>query len=365
MALILKDDRYFVYTGGFHLLDVLANDILPANYTLTSDSNHFFHKKVVGDQIEVARGSTFLTEKITYTVTDNDTGDTATANVELFTMKGKPGLGGFTLRQFGKYSEDDGIVTIDLKSLVDPQGTTSGSTYSQPYLRDFDLNIDFPDLSADLVDGVAIIDMDQFSPLHAGDSLTVFFSFQTAFEGETAESEIRFVVTGADDTTTTISFANANGTMIGDANNNIFETRLNLEDKLIGGPGQNTFKFTSDYFDSDADSDVILDFDYDRDKIEFQSGTEISSIFEVDDGVILTFDDGRDTLYIFGDDLTFDALSMTGYDFKPLESNTDLTLAEQLAINNLVFLYNSQLISDVYLSQAGIFTPTFGFGTGF
>lgn len=322
----------------------------------------FLTSSVVGNQIQV-KGSIQTRNEIEYTITDNSTGQSQTANVEVFTLKGTPGLGGFNVSTFGRFSEDGGILAIDLSKLIDPLGNAAAFNISN--LRVSNIGFQGPrsnELSYELQGNVVSLDLDQFNNLVSGQNTTLVYSFDTSNGTQTESSSISFVIEGQDDITTTISQADQNGLILGDNSNNTLLSRPNAQDILVGGNGSDSFQFYADYYDGNNDRDIIVDYQQGRDKIDFQPGSKIISVFEVDDGVVLSFDGGMDSLFIFGDDLHLDDLDLSGYEFEKLDTSPGATsLEEQLLLSNLLFIQNSQIIYDFNAYLSGGFSGTFGF----
>jgi len=130
----LKDDRYYIYPGGTAptRLNVLANDIFPADFTLTPPPSGSFgptYRVLPNNELEVTDPGFFLSNG-DYTVTDNVTGQSASATIDYTVFsEGTAGIGGF-FYFIPDVTEDDGIVTVNIRDMTDPLGT---NTYVDPF----------------------------------------------------------------------------------------------------------------------------------------------------------------------------------------------------------------------------------------
>lgn len=309
MAVSLVDDRYFAYAGHPILIDVLSNDIVPANYSLTETSSR---ATVVGNQIEVILDpNAFLAStSFNYTVTDTNNGQSDTALVVVTELSGTVGIGGFTISNFGTFSEDGGILKIDLGTLINPASPTSPSISNLAYTDD-DFARDF-NVSGTLSNNILSIDLDQLGALDDGETTQISVKFTSSNGSQSANNTIMFNVTGVTDPVTTISGVGPGGIISGDNLDNIIVSRANATDQLLGGNGSDVFRFQSDYTDGNIDRDTILDYQVGRDTLEFQNGSAIRFMFEVDSGVMISLDDGWDSLIIFGDDVTLSNVDASG-----------------------------------------------------
>lgn len=319
MVNILKEDRFYVYAGVPTQIDVLANDsIRDINDIVLTATGFSKAPNVVGNLIEVTVDE-YSTELVTYTVTDTVTGEVDTASAFAVSMIGTPGLGGVNIFDYGDFTEDDGILTVDLDVILDPLDT-AGLNFSELSISSF-INVAFPALKGDLSsDGMLSFDLDQFAALPDGQPNDIYVRFTSSNGSESAENTLYFTVTGVDDVVQTITSVDASGKMVGTTGNDILMSRSNASDELFGDNGADVFQFQSDYFDGNADSDVILDYQVGRDEIEFQDGTAIRFMFEMDNAVMFTFDGGRDSLIVFGDDVDLGNIDINGHQYESLSS---------------------------------------------
>jgi len=204
------------------------------------------------------------------------------------------GVGGFTISNYGTYSEDADILTIDLGTLIDQRSPTS-PTISNLAFTDDSFSLDF-NVTGSLSNNVLSIDLDQMSALDDGERTEISVKFTSSNGSQSANNTILFNVTGVTDPVTTITTVGPGGVITGDSLDNIILSRANTSDQLFGGNGSDIFRFQSDYIDGNIDRDTILDFQVGRDTLEFQSGSAIRFMFEVDSGVMISLDDGWDSL---------------------------------------------------------------------
>ena len=303
MALSLKDDRFFAYSGHPILIDVLANDSAVTDYSFPSSSDQSnlqqnlsaeFSSASNIDDVNTEHGST--SDPIQGATTSN-------------AMTGLAATGPIYITNFGTFSEDDGILQIDLENLIDPSTATS-PTISDITITDLSIS-QFFSISSTISNNVLSIDLDQLGTLNSGESLEVRVRFTASNGVDSNTNTILFNVTGADDVTSTITTPNG-GILTGDGNDNILVSRLNTPDLMLGGNGADVFKFGSDYLDGNEDSDTILDFQVGRDTLEFESGSAIRFMFEIDNGVMITLDDGWDSVIVFGDYASLSNVDATG-----------------------------------------------------
>lgn len=345
----LKDDRFFLYAGAPTLVDVLANDIVPADFTLTPppDSSSGPSYRVAGGFLEVSGDAPLgFYSSGDYTVTDNTTGQSASATISYTLLSGTPGIGGFTFA-IPDFTEDDGIITLDVKALVDPQGiNTYVSSFSDDIFTSFTTS--FVGFDAELRNGVLTFDADQFAYLDDGESENVTLTFGASNGTQSAFSKVTFTAIGITDSISVINNASPNGAMNGTGGNDRIVSVLNQDNVLFGDRGADTFVFGADFFDGNSDEETIKDFKFSQDEIEFADGTEIFLQFEFQNGVMLVLDGGSDVVFVHGDDLSLNNIDMSGHVFKAPDPTTGVGSGNYDPVYNQLYLLQLQSVNQTF-----------------
>ena len=81
---------------------------------------------------------------------------------------------------------------------------------------------------------------------------------------------------------------------------------LGGSDLLFGSGGEDWFVFGAETRNSRRETDIIRSFDWQEDAIVLDAGTEIRSIRDFGAGVLIKFEDDRDSVLIFGPGLDED-----------------------------------------------------------
>lgn len=85
-------------------------------------------------------------------------------------------------------------------------------------------------------------------------------------------------------------------------------------DKMFGGDGADQFIFGSEASNGDRERDVILDYEVGIDDIVLVEGAAVASIRETSSQVVVFLQDDRDAIYVRGDGVTADNLSIVTAD---------------------------------------------------
>ena len=306
----LQDDLVFLRSNGRVLVDVLANDVLPENYSLTVEDFWLFDTiQVVGDQIEIEQIGYSHTDRISYTVTNLDTGESETAyinvkGINLSTYSADPHL---SVLWGNSVSEDDPDLTIDLLDYASAFFGTTDLTISDALIHNrgslYPIEPTLPFMQLGQNGTEVTFNWSQFSALNKDQTDDAYFQFYIDDGIDRLKAYIFFDVDGADDAVTTLDTAEDDGTFRGDAGHNRIIDEANRDNAFFGDEGGDVFVFGSDLSDGNADTNTIHDFQLGQDALEFADGTELHEIYRLADGVLMTFDDGRDTLFVYGDNL--------------------------------------------------------------
>lgn len=176
------------------------------------------------------------------------------------------------------------------------------------------VNVNFGEQSLTVTYGSAILDIDY--------DLDGVIDSTVTLEGNFEGAEFNVEAVG-DDTFITVEFPPMLNLVEGTAGSNrlvgtdgadAFRSLGGSYDRMTGGEGADQFIFGSETSNGVRERDVIMDYEVGSDSIVLEAGTSIASIRETSSQVVVFLDGDRDAIYVRGEGVTADNLTIISDD---------------------------------------------------
>ena len=158
---------------------------------------------------------------------------------------------------------------------------------------------------------------DAFQALNTGQSDSFAFTYGIGSGASADTADVTITINGDDDTTIYNQIIGTQNSdyLRGTAGDDMIYGLAGRYDKLVGNGGADLFVFGEESDNGRRERDLIKDFEVGIDAILLTEGTSVARIRETSKQVVIFLDDDRDAIYVRGEDVTADNITILTDDF--------------------------------------------------
>ena len=163
-------------------------------------------------------------------------------------------------------------------------------------------------------DGTVLYDPNgAFDGLLDGETATDTFTYIVSDGVDTSSGTVTVTITGEGPTVTPLNLITGtagSNFLIGTDGQDALIGLGGSYDKLLGGDGADSFVFLAETDNGRRERDVIIDYEVGIDRIVLGTDTSIAAIRQTSTQVVVSLDGDRDAIYVRGDGVTADNLTI-------------------------------------------------------
>jgi VCBS repeat-containing protein len=156
-----------------------------------------------------------------------------------------------------------------------------------------------------------------FNDLLKGETATDSFIYLVSDGTETVSGEVTVTITGEgspEPVPNAITGTEDSNSLVGTDGADAIRSLGGSYDRMTGGEGADEFIFGSETSNGIRERDVIMDYEVGIDRIVLEDGTTVASIRETSSQVVVFLDGDRDAIYVRGEGVTADNLTIVSDD---------------------------------------------------
>lgn len=151
-----------------------------------------------------------------------------------------------------------------------------------------------------------------YQPLGDGESDSFTFAYTLGSGADSDIANVTIDIAGIEDVDpeyNIIKGSHRSDFLWGTDGDDVFISKGGRLDNMVGGDGADLFVFGNETKNNRRDRDIIWDFDADEDVIMLAEGVDVKRVRDFGDNLVLKLE-GRDKIYLLGDDLDFDDITI-------------------------------------------------------
>lgn len=152
-----------------------------------------------------------------------------------------------------------------------------------------------------------------FDALNNGESQTDSFTYTVSDGENTSSAEVTITIEGETDMNEVLGTAGRDR-LTGTDDADAIRSGAGSYDRITGGAGADEFIFGEETSNGRRERDVIIDYEVGIDSIVLEADTEVISVRETSSQVVLYLDGDRDAIYVRGEGVTADNLTIVTAD---------------------------------------------------